>query len=130
MELAETVSVISLKDAKFNEVRLGVRGVTLFDENTPTKNLFSGIFILEPGGKLDPHYHDLEEMQHVIQGHGIVCDSENKEHHVSPGTTFYCPPGSKGSHGIRNIGDIPFICLYVYSSPGGKRVSSTPLKNQ
>ena len=124
-ELAEIVTLVDLQNLKLREARPGVKGATLFDESTPTRFIFSGVFSLEAGGKLDMHHHDVEEMQHVIQGYGILQDSENKEHQLQPGTTFYCPPGPKGAHGIRNASDLPFVCLYVYYSPGGKRVSST-----
>jgi len=125
MGLKETVTAVDLKDLKIRETRPGIKGATLFDESTPTKFLFSGVFCLEPGGKLDMHYHDVEELQHVIQGYGILRDSEQNEHQLRPGTTFYCPAGPKGAHGITNASDLTFVCLYVYYSPGGKRASLT-----
>ena len=82
---------------------------------------------LKPGEKLNMHYHDCEEMQYVIDGYGILRDSENKEYQLRPSTTFYCHTGPKGAHEIKNTGNVPFVCLYIYHSPGGKRVSLTRL---
>lgn len=65
--------------------RICVKGAILFDEKTPTKNIFLGIFTLECGGKLDIHYHDYEEMQHVIKGYGVLCNTKNKEGKLCPG---------------------------------------------
>ena len=124
--MTETVNVVDLQDLKFRGSS-GIKGAALFDEKTPTKFIFSGIFTIEAGGKLDMHYHDCEEMQHVIQGYGMLRDSENKEYKLRPGTTFYCHAGPKGAHEIRNASDLTFVCLYMYYSPGGKRVSLTRL---
>ena len=122
IKLTETVDVVNLRDLKFRAPRPGMKLVTLFDENTPTQFILSGMYVIEPGGKLDRHSHDCEELQHVIQGYGILSDSENKEHPLQPGTTFYCHAGLKGSHEITNTSEFPFVCLYVYYAPGGKRV--------
>ena len=122
-----TIDIVDIQDLKLIERRPGFKGAILFNENTPTKFIFSGIFTLIPGGKLNMHYHDCEEMQHVIDGYGILRDSENKEHQLRHGTTFYCHSGLKGAHEIKNTGNVPFVCLYIYPSPGGKRVSSTRL---
>ncbi|MDQ1280150.1 MAG: Cupin 2 protein [Thermoproteota archaeon] len=125
--MTETVNVINLKDLKFRSPRPGFKSVTLYDENTPTKYFLSGMYAIESGGKLDAHYHDCEELQHVIQGYGVLLDSEGKEYQLSPGSTFYCHSGQKGSHEIKNASDLPFMCLYVYYAPEGKRVSTTRL---
>ena len=120
--MIKTITIYDIHSIKQKEARPGLKGAILFDEKTPTKNIFSGIFTLENGEKLDMHYHDREEMQHVIKGYGILRDAENKEYKLGPGTTFYCPVGPEGAHEIRNISEVPFLCLYVYHSPEGKRV--------
>ncbi len=127
--MVKTITIHDFHDIKLREARPGLKGAILFDEKTPTKNIFSGIFALESGGKLDMHYHDREEMQHVIKGYGILRDVKNKEYKLCPGTTFYCPVGPEGAHEIRIMSDVPFVCLYVYNSPGGKRVSLNLLIN-
>ncbi len=125
-KLTKTVNVINLRDLKLKgRENSPIKGVVLFDENTPTKFLFSGFFTINPNGKLNMHYHNCEEMQHVIHGCGILRDSENKEYQLSPGTTFYCHAGSKGAHEIINVSDLPLQIIYVYYAPKGKRVSST-----
>lgn len=124
------MDVIQLQDLKLRESRPGIRGTTLFDENTPTNFIRSGLFTIEPGGELGMHYHDCEEVQHVISGYGTLRDSEGKEHPLRPGTTFYCHAGPKGAHNISNSSDLLFVCMYTYYSPGGKRVSSTRLSGQ
>jgi oxalate decarboxylase/phosphoglucose isomerase-like protein (cupin superfamily) len=121
--MEKTITIHNLQDVEQKASRPGIKGAILFDEKTPTVNIFSGVFTLEAGGTLDMHYHDREEMQHVIKGNGILRDAKNREYKVGPGTTFYCPVGPNGAHEIRNISDGPFVCLYVYNSPGGKRVS-------
>jgi len=125
--MTETITIVDIQDLKLIERRPGFKSAILFNENTPTKFIFSGIFSLKPGEKLNMHYHDCEEMQHVIDGYGILRDSENKEYQLRPGTTFYCHAGPKGAHEIRNASDLTFVCLYMYYSPGGKRVSLTRL---
>lgn len=125
--MTETVNVINLKDLKLRSPRPGFKSAILYDENTPTKFFLSGMYVIEPGGKLDAHYHDCEELQHVIQGYGVLLDSEGKEYQLSPGSTFYCHAGQKGSHEIKNASDLPFMCLYVYYAPEGKKVSTTRL---
>ncbi len=121
--MVKTITIHDLNDIKLRASRHSLKGAILFDEKTPTENIFSGIFTLEAEGTLDMHYHDREEMQHVIKGYGVLRDVKNKERKLCPGTTFYGPIGPKGAHEIRNISYVPFVCLYVYNSPGGKRVS-------
>ncbi len=111
--MVKTITIHDLNDIKLRASRPGLEGAILFDEKTPIENIFSGIFTLEAEGKLDMHYHDREEMQHVIKGYGILCDAKNKEYKLCPGTTFYSPVGPKGAHEIRNISDVPFVCLYI-----------------
>lgn len=120
--LKGTVKLVNLEDLELKGTRPGLKGTTLFGEDTPTRFIRSGIFTLEPGAELDLHYHDVEELQHVIHGYGALTDSERKEHKLSPGTTFYCPPGPEGAHGIKNTSDLTFVCLYMYYSPGGKNI--------
>ena len=125
--MGKTLTIHHLQNVQLLERRPGLKGATLFDENTPTEFIFSGIFSLESGEKLDMHYHDREEIQHVIKGRASLRDVNNKEYKVSPGTTFFCPIGPNGAHEIENTGDDTFVCLYVYNSPEGKRVSLTLL---
>jgi len=103
--------------------------VTLFGEETPTQNIRSGLFALQSGAQLGLHYHDVEEEQHVISGYAKLIDSQGNERELSPGTTFYCPAGPDGAHGIKNTGALQFVCLYMYYAPGGKEVSSTFVEN-
>ena len=121
--LRKTLTVRKLQEIQLIERRSGLKGATLFDENTPTEFIFSGIFTLDPGKKLEMHYHDREEIQHVIKGTATLRDSNNKKYNVNPGTTFFCPIGPQGAHELENTGNVPFVCLYVYHSPGGNRVS-------
>ena len=121
--MGKTLTIHHLQDVQLLERRPGLKGATLFDENTPTKFIFSGIFTLESGEKLDMHYHDREEIQHVIKGNATLRDSNNNEYNVNPGTTFFCPIGPQGAHELENTGKNPFVCLYAYHSPGGKRVA-------
>ena len=117
--------LVNLRDLKLESRRPGLTNVTLFGEETPTQNIRSGIFALQSGAQLDLHYHDVEEEQHVISGYATLTDSQGSKHELNPGTTFYCPAGPDGAHGIKNTGDLQFVCLYMYYAPGGKEVSST-----
>ncbi len=125
--MKKTVKTVYLEDLKFEETRPGLRHVLLFGEDRPTKYVRSGIFILEPGAELDMHYHNIEEEQHVIHGYATLIDAEKKRYELGPGTTFFCPAGPNGAHGIKNTSDIPFICLYMYPSPEGKPPLRTPV---
>jgi quercetin dioxygenase-like cupin family protein len=128
--LGKTLTVRELRDVQLLERRPGLKGATLFDEKTPTEFIFSGIFSLEPGKKLEMHYHDREEIQYVTEGNATLRDSNKKEYKVNPGTTFFCPIGPQGAHEIENTGNVPFVCLYIYNSPGGKRVSLSLLREK
>lgn len=121
--------LVNLRDLRLEPGRPGLIHVTLFGDETPTQNIRSGLFALQSGAQLDLHYHDVEEEQHVISGYATLIDSKGKEHELTPGTTFYCPAGPEGAHGIKNTGDLQFVCLYMYYAPGGKQVSSTFVKN-
>ena len=121
--------LVNLRDLKLEQRRPGLANVTLFGEETPTENIRSGIFALQSGAQLDLHYHDVEEEQHVISGYATLTDSQRNKHELTPGTTFYCPAGPDGAHGIKNTGNLQFVCLYMYYAPGGKEVSSTFVKD-
>lgn len=124
--MVDTIDVAPLHALRFTESRPGIKGTPLFDASTPTENFYAGVFILAPGEVLDMHYHDCEELQHVIAGSAVLRDSEDHEHALRPGTTFYCHAGAHGAHEIRNEGPYEFVCLYVYYSPGGQRVARRP----
>jgi len=120
MERKSTLRVLDLKDAPFQQPRPGYRRKVLCDESTPTDSLISGFIVMDPGEELDLHYHDIEELQFIVYGDGVVGDIDGEEHPVSAGSFLYCPPGINGAHSFKNTGDLPMAFIYVYPSPGGR----------
>jgi mannose-6-phosphate isomerase-like protein (cupin superfamily) len=78
---------------------------------------------MDPGEELVLHYHEIEELQFIISGSGIVGDIDGEEYPVEAGSFLYCPAGINGAHSYHNNGRKPLSFLFVYPSPGGKRPS-------
>lgn len=90
------------------------------DEKNPTESLMVGVVTVGPNMKVDAHYHNIEELQYILYGEGIVYDREGKLHRIKQGDFIYCPSKEIGTHSFENTRDEPLVILYVYPSPGGK----------
>jgi len=121
MSRKSTLVYCELKDARLERGRIKM----IFDETTPTKSLVFGFFTLDPGAKPSLHYHEVEEVQYVLYGYGVLHDYEGKERPLRPGVAVYAPPGIEGAHSFENTGDIPLGVLFAFPAPkdpGFKRV--------
>jgi len=90
------------------------------DEKTPTESLMVGVVTINSNMKITAHYHNIEELQYILYGKGIVYDRKGKGYSIKQGDFVYCPSKEIGAHSFENTGNEPFVILYVYPSPGGK----------
>lgn len=90
------------------------------DDATPTDALLAGINELAPGARIPLHFHDREELQFILTGHGVALDSRGQEHPLEPGSAVYCAAGPESAHGFINTGTEPLAILFAYPSPGGR----------
>ena len=89
---------------------------TLFDsKHFGTKDMLFGIAWFEPeGGSCGMHYHDCEEVEYVISGHGVVVEEDGSEQVMEPGVTIFEPAGVP--HNFINTGDEPLVVVYAHPS--------------
>lgn len=87
----------------------------LVDENT--KDLYYGVYELDPGEQHALHHHtDVAEFYYVMEGKATIrVNDEEKE--VGPGTGIYMPVDAK--HSIRNTGDEVLRVFWGYDRPRG-----------
>src|SRR5262245_37078335 len=79
------------------------------------ETLSAVLVTLAPGGEISPHTQTVEEVQHILSGHGLARDATGKETPVGPGATVFCPAGPEGGHGLTNPGPEPLRLLIVYT---------------
>ena len=69
---------------------------------------------VEPGGEIEPHFHDLtpvcDHAYYVISGE-IVASLAGREEKVGPDTLIYCP--TNVVHSLRNAGKSPAKLLRI-----------------
>ena len=123
MEKKSTLLVRKLADLPFQHPRPGYRRQIICDENTPSESFYSGFVEMDPGEELALHYHDIDELQFIISGSGIVGDIDGREYLVEAGSFLICPAGKNGAHRYKNTGQQPLSFIFIYPSPGGKRPS-------
>jgi quercetin dioxygenase-like cupin family protein len=90
------------------------------DEKTPTESLVVGVVTINSNMKIAAHYHNIEELQYILSGKGIVYDRKGKGHSINQGDFVYCPSKEIGTHSFENTGNEPLFILYVYPSHSGK----------
>ena len=92
--------------------------VKLLLNEANSKSMRAGLMSFGPGTKSQsqPHYHSVEELQLVINGHATLEDCNGDKYPLKPGTIFLCPPGIEGVHGIENTSDFPMTLLFIYPS--------------
>jgi quercetin dioxygenase-like cupin family protein len=95
----------------------GSRVDVICDAQTPTASLIVGVNELAPGARIPLHFHDCEELQYILSGHGVALDAEGREYPLEPGSAVYCAAGRSAAHGFVNTGTTPLAILYVYASP-------------
>ncbi|MDP3880060.1 MAG: cupin domain-containing protein [Dehalococcoidales bacterium] len=75
---------------------------------------------VEPGGGIEPHYHDLtpacDHAYYVISGE-ILASLAGREEIVGPDTLIYCP--TDVVHSLRNVGNSPAKLLRIGAAASG-----------
>ena len=67
-----------------------------------------------PGGVLEPHHHETEEIYHILEGEGTGYFGLGEPVKVEPGMFFHLPANAE--HGIENTGD-SMMKVLMSSSP-------------
>lgn len=74
---------------------------------------FIGEFTVDPGARLEPHYHDTYEFYYVLSGEGVM-QIEMEAANVRPGDLIKIPRNAR--HTIRATGDKRIHCLAFATS--------------
>lgn len=105
----------------------GILVKALLDESN-SRSMRAGLMSWAPGtrSQTQPHYHSVEELQVVLQGHATLKDCNGKPYPLRPGTIFLCPPGIEGGHTIENTSDFPMTLLFIYPRQDFETVKYEP----
>ncbi|SDZ97383.1 Cupin domain-containing protein [Desulfuromusa kysingii] len=69
------------------------------------------VFTISPGGNTPYHIHDVEHLNYILQGEGVLVDADGHQHPVKGGDFSMVLPNEK--HQYRNSSateDFKFIC--------------------
>ncbi|MFC1952479.1 cupin domain-containing protein [Chloroflexota bacterium] len=113
----------------------GHAGMNAYELIRPGKNgsLYLRLVMdeVEPGGKIEPHYHDLnpacDHGYYVISGEILACVG-NKTEVVGPDTLIYCQ--SDVIHSIENVGKSPAKLLRLGAAADGNSSGKSVFINQ
>ena len=92
----------------------GVRVVHAQNPKTPAKNLSMQLLYIAPGGFIEPHHHENEEIYYILEGEGTGEFGLDEPVDVKPGMFFHLPANAE--HGIENTGD-KMIKVLIATSP-------------
>ncbi len=95
----------------------GVRVVHSQNPKAPSKNLSMTVLYLTPGGRLEPHHHENEEIYVVLKGKGIGFFGQGKPVAAEEGMFFHLPANAE--HGLENTGADVMKVLICTSPPFG-----------
>ncbi len=103
----------------------GHSGLRAFELIRPSDNgsLYLRLVVdeIEPGGKIEPHYHELtpacDHAYYVISGE-IMASIGDKKEKVGPDTLIYCLTNMV--HSIENVGDNPAKLLRIGAAANGE----------
>ena len=109
----------------------GILVKPLLDESNSV-SMRVGLMSWSAGSKsqTQPHYHSVEELQLVLQGHATLTDCSGDKYALNPGTVFLCPPGVEGAHAIENTSDFPMTLLFIYPRQDYDTVKCAPADGQ
>ena len=94
----------------------GVRVVNPQNPKARSKNLSANILYIAPGGVLEPHNHENEEVYIILEGSGEGHFGSDQPVEIQKGMFLHFP--SNAVHGINNTGDEMKI-MTVNSPPVG-----------
>lgn len=69
------------------------------------------VFTITPGGNTPYHIHDVEHLNYILEGEGVLVDAAGEEHPVRAGSFSMVVPNEK--HQYRNTSateEFKFIC--------------------
>ena len=92
----------------------GVRVIHPQNPKAPSKNLSMTLLYIAPGGVLEPHHHENEEIYFILEGEGQGSFGLGEPIRVEPGMFFHLPPNAE--HGIENTGD-KMMRVVIATSP-------------
>jgi len=81
----------------------GIRIVHPQNPKAPSKNLSITLLYLAPGGVLEPHHHENEEVYVILEGEGKGYFGLREPIKVEKGMFFHLPPNAE--HGLENTGN-------------------------
>lgn len=96
----------------------GVRVVHFQNSKAPGKNLSVNLLYLAPGGVLEPHNHENEEVYFIMEGKGKGHFGLGKPIDVEAGMYMHLPPNAE--HGLENTGN-EMMKVMVCTSPPNPR---------
>lgn len=77
-----------------------------------------GISVIEPGKVHEVHQHEAEETVFILSGRGEMEVNGNERIPLEPETVVVLR--SNEPHGIRNLGNEPLRCLWIYAPSGSE----------
>ncbi len=95
----------------------GVRVIHPQNPKAPSKNLSMSLVYIAPGGVLQPHQHENEEIYVILEGKGIGRFGLAKPIDIKKGMFLHLPPGAE--HGIENNSDEMMLVLTATAPPIG-----------
>jgi putative monooxygenase len=105
--------VIRFEGWKENERHPAIRTHGLVNHTHGSNGLTSGVLRFDPGGKVELHFHNVEEQVTVIEGEAVAI--VNGERHVlHPYDTTYVPAGTP--HHFMNESDAPMAIHCTYGA--------------
>jgi len=92
----------------------GVRVVHPQNPKAPSKNLSVTLLYLAPGGVLDPHDHENEEVYYFLEGEGEGSFGLGESIAIEKGMFVHLPPHAE--HGLKNTGK-EMMLVMIATSP-------------
>ena len=94
----------------------GVRVVSPQNPKAPSQNVGVTLLYLAPGGVLEPHHHENEEVYVILEGEGIGHFGLKEPIKVERGMFVHLPP--QAEHGLVNTGAHMMKVLLAVANPG------------
>ena len=95
----------------------GVRVVNPQNPKAPSKDLSANIVYIAPGGILEPHRHENEEVYIIVEGNGIGYFGLEQPVEIKKDMFLHFP--SNAIHGIKNTSASMMKIVTVNSPPVG-----------
>jgi len=93
----------------------GIRIIFPTNPKAPSKDFCVNMLRLAPGGVMEPHSHENEEADIILEGEGIGFFGLGKPVSIKKGMFIHLPPNAE--HGLENTGDEMMKVLVVSAPP-------------